>query len=98
MEGIEFEKESYGQQINRTVGSTQKSFFVRFLIKLSGGRIKTERQASVILVFIAFLFLIISMYNFSVANGTKKKISQEELLRVQKLMDEHLKNGANYSE
>lgn len=62
MEGIEFEKESYGKPI--TLNTQNKSWIVTFLMKIGGKYIKDEKQANFIMVIISIIFFVISIYNF----------------------------------
>ncbi len=67
MEGIEFDTEKY-KPLPSMQGPAKKSWAIRLVMKLSGGRIKTDEQASKVLaVFVVILFLF-SFYNFFFSN------------------------------
>ena len=91
MEGIEFDTEKY-KPLPSMQDPAKKSWAIRIVMKLSGGRIKTDEQASYVLVAIAVIFIIVSIYNFSSAGGGKK-LSEEEIQKIQNTMDEQLRNA-----
>ncbi len=80
MENIEFEAETY-KPFKVQTSAPKKSWAVSLVMKLSGGRVKTEKQASNILLVIIVIFMAVSIYNFTSKNS--KPLSKEEIQKLQ---------------
>lgn len=90
MNGIEFEKEVYKPMVSVTHGE-ERSLITRAVFKLSGGRIKTEEQASKVLLVVAGLLIILSIYNF-VSTGSKDKSSNTVIQKQKNAMTQTMNN------
>jgi len=90
MEKVEFEAETY-KPFRATTSAPKKSWAVQLVMKLSGGRVKNDQQASYVLIVIIILFIAISIYNFSA--GKDKTPSKEEIQKRQNQMEEQLRNA-----
>lgn len=94
MEGIEFEKE-----VSRSVTPVyrevpKKSWAIRLVMKLSGGRVKNDSQASYILFAVVILLAILSIYNFTSSDEVPKP-SKAEILKAERKMQEQLRDFRN---
>ncbi|MEK7585999.1 MAG: hypothetical protein AAB477_02075 [Patescibacteria group bacterium] len=64
MEGIEFEKEVSRPSMFIKQEPPKQSWVIRLVMKISGGHIKTEEQASKVLIIATIIFFLLSIYNF----------------------------------
>lgn len=94
MEGIEFEKEEYIRPLTSISQVPRKSWAIKLVTKISGGRIKTEEQASHILLVLVIVLIVLSIYNFAFS-GKKNKASSTEIQRVNIQMEETLRSARN---
>lgn len=91
MNGIEFETEKY-KPLSSTQEVPQKSWAIKVIMKLSGGRIKNDQQASYILVVIAVIFIILSIYNF-ISAMRKENSPRQEVIKIENIMDEQFRKS-----
>lgn len=94
MEGIEFNIEKYKPSLS-TQDNSKKSWAINLVMRLFRGKIKTDEQASYILVVVAVIFIILSIYNFSSSNSDRK-LSKDEIQKMNSMMEQQLRtNSAN---
>ena len=67
MVNVEFEQEQYTYE-NRHPGHTDRLGLVERVIKISGGKIKTERQATILIFIILVVFSLIAFVFFKNSN------------------------------
>lgn len=69
--GIDLSKPASGKELRQVASSDTYSATVRFMMKCSGGLIKTEKQARFILFVFSVLLIIISFFFFF--DGSEKQ-------------------------
>lgn len=93
MEGIEFNTEKY-KPLPYAQDNLKKSWAINLVMKLSGGRIKTDEQASYILVVVAIIFVILSIHNFTSSNDSAKRLSEEEIQKMSNAIEQQLQSNS----
>lgn len=95
MEGIEFDKENY-RPLNTKVEEPKKSWAVSLMTKVSGGRIKTEAEATVVWAIVIVILISLSIYNFASSarmNVRTTAPTREQLAEMQNMMNPKTENS-----